>query len=91
MSTEPIASLEYDRSEIATSVASIDITDDLSFREAGAWLLTVKAYLDRVAEVFTPIVAAGLAEDDVRRMIGAHGFEKTGEITREAYDKKPSA
>ena len=40
---------------------------------------------------------AGLAEDDVRRVIGAHGFEKTGEITREAYDKivnelkKPSA
>ena len=58
MSTESIASLEYDRSEIATSVASIDITDDLSFREAGAWLLTVKAYLDRVAEVFTPIVDA---------------------------------
>ena len=29
MSTEPIASLEYNRSEIATSVASIDITDDL--------------------------------------------------------------
>jgi actin-related protein len=71
--------LDREGGELVVRVQTIAVVDDETFRQAGELLRTVKVYLGRVAEVFTPMVKAAheahravLAQ---RQKVEAHALE----------------